>query len=982
MEGILPLAGLLAASGSFLYISRLNRQRALEGRVAGFEDLINPDVEDAMGDEHTQYVRDSASRFNPLMNLINPAENPLLPPDFTSEDVYSSTDNVKSALVSAIANPENPSFMIKPSDTSDIMLNTGSGGTGFQAITKCESIKTLDCNSFNDKDFAANCGICHEGGVNSGANKVLGGLFVLDDDKENAEAAAKRMGSKRPNYTPSVGKCNPGRFTINKAQCERLKKQMECESKQTYDINGCSQCFQDGTFKFLDPDLQKIDAALILAGTGTLKVTKVGSAFNATKELSNSQGVKIEIPTFNEGDVLQLEINGTSPSLSGYLVGTTIGGEFRLDINRLIQIDSVTNAKPSLSGFLTIAGENYTLMRPGRDKTTAKFNLQNVFTFINSNETEAAQCATAPYVTKQNSAEFLQSGTCYKKGNRPGEYSMDCLKEIFTSSGCEGSGTAYPDTTTKMTSLMMDSRTGKALSIGEIAANIYAASLSAYSGTDGTGAQLGIKDWDIVSRFCTGKSITSPCDMDNKGGGPLSSKCLSYLWKNQGAIDKLPGGIGPTYTNTPNTTSLTSNNNRYCTPNGTMSPINAQGQLNQTAFNTARTKGGVEGVKSFYNSIHQKANDNTLKDSDRKEAIQQCYGIALNTLPGNMMIDDTVSSSSSPYTCVTKTTIPGIGQGNSLANINVTKNWKYSFTIRPTGVLGEWANIFQVTKDSKDYDGHGSRNPGVWFIPHETRMSIYITSKGDQFWAINTVKALPLNQDTNVTIELQDRKFTLTLSGGVTETLNGQIGTDPYMGPAQIFVTSALYTRFVGTLTNFTYCSSDGPVVSILDNKAGRTKTAFNTQNYTPIDWSQFRPVNVIASYGQGVWGRWWAPNFPDDGTAKWIWNIANAGNNDPSNRYKPFLKKYTNPTNNTIIANLYVAADNMAYMHINDKNVSTGWKGMNSWEIQLPPGESKIDIAAANDGGGGPAGLVVICKDKNGKTLFVSDGSWVTGSD
>lgn len=977
MEGILPLAGLLAASGSFLYISRMNRQKALEGRVAGFQDLINPDVEDAMPPEHTEYVRTAASRFNPLMNLINPAENPLLPPNFTPEDVQKSTTNVRSALVTAVANPENPSFTIKPSDTSDIILNDGGGGIGFQTIAKCEAVKSLDCNAFNNEEFALNCGMCHEGGVNSGANKVLGGLFVLEDDKANAEAAAKRMGAKRPNYTPSVGQCNPGRFTINKAQCERLKKQMECESKQNYDINGCSQCFQDGTFKYLDPDLQKIDAALILAGTGTLKVTKVGSAFTTTKELSNSQAVKVEITNFNEGDVLQLELTGTSPSLAGYLVGTTVGGEFRLDINRLIQTDSVTNAKPLLSGFLTIAGENYTLMRPGRDKTSAKFNLQNVFTFINSNETEAAQCATAPYVTKQNSAEFLQSGTCYKKGNRPGAYSMDCLKEIFTSSGCEGAGTGYPDTMTKMASLMMDSRTGKALSIGEIAAKIYAASLAAYSGTDSGGAQLSISEWDAASRFCSGKSITSPCDMDNKGAGPLSSRCLAYLWQNKGAIDNLPGGVGPTYTNTPQTTSLTGNNNRFCTLQGTMSPINSIGQLNQTAFNTAQGKGGVDGVKAFYNSIHQKANDNTLRDSERKDAIQQCYGIDLNPLSDNVtqpLITPLVS-------CKSVATVNGPAQGRLIDSVNVTMSWKYTFTIKPTSVNGSWTNIFHVTHNDTDQNGFGSRAPGVWFQPNTTRLYIMINTKTNNLWNADSTVSLPLNQNTNVSIECRDRNFTMILSGAVSETKTAKLGSDPYVGPAKLYVSDPFSPSFNGTITNFMYCFSDGPVVNVLDSKPGRTKTAFNTQNYRPIDWSQFRPVNIIASYGQGVWGRWWVPNFPDDGTAKWIWNTANAGNSDPSSLYKPFLKKWTNTTNNTIVAKLYAAADNKAQLQVNDQLISPGWEFMGSWEIQLPPGESKIDIAAANNPGNSPAGLVVICKDSSGKTLFVSDGSWVTGS-
>jgi hypothetical protein len=976
MEGMLPLAGLLAASGSFLYMHRLNRKKALEGqRNDGFQDLVNPAVVDALGPEHSQYVRDGASRFNPIMNLINPARNPLLPPNFTASDVNSSIKKIQSALGTATATPDNPSVSIRPSDVSNIALNTGGGGTGFQSIAKCETVKTLDCNAFDDDSFAFNCGMCHEGGVNSGANKIIGGLFVLEDDLADAVASAKRMGSKRPNYTPSVGKCNPGRFTVSKAQCERLKKQMECEAKQNYDVPGCSQCFQDGIFKYLDSDLQISDAALILVGTGTLKITRVGGTFNETKELSTSQAVKITIPKFNEGDVLQLEITGASPSLAGYLVGTTVSGEFRLDINRLIQTDTVTNSKPALSGFLTIAGENYTLMRPGRDRASAKFNLQNVFTFINSSESEAAECATAPYVKTQKSAEFLESGACYKKGNRPGAYSMDCLKEIFISSGCEGAGSGYPDTPSKMQSLMVDSKTGKALSIGDIAAKVYAASLSAYTGLDSKGTTLTISEWDVASRFCTGKSITSPCDMDNKSSGPLSSKCLDYIWKNQGAIDNLPGGLGPTYTNTSSTTSLTQNNNRFCTSNGTMAPINAQGQLNQAAFTAAQAKGGVVAVKEFYNTIHQKANDNTLDDSARKDAIQQCYGINLDPLPENTVVGTLLASALSNK-CTSVPTINGPIPSNRIANVIVTSSWKYTFTIRPTGTDPNWANIFHVTYNNTNSEGVGSRAPGLWFIPGQTRLHLVVNSKRTLQWIIDSTQALPLNQDTNVSVECKDRKITLSMSGAVNETLTGTLDDEPYVGPALLYASDPFYPGFKGTMTNFKYCFNTTNT-SVLDNRAGSTKTSFKVQNYNPINWNSYRPVNVLGAYGIGPWGTWWASGFPGTQATKWIWNTANAANDEPSWSFKPFLTKYTNPTSTSINATLHVAVDNRGTLSVNDINISNSFEGYRAWTFQLPPGESKIEINGANSGG--PAGLIVLCKDSSGNTLFVSDSTWVT---
>jgi hypothetical protein len=42
-----------------------------------------------------------------------------------------------------------------------------------------------------------------------------------------------------------------------------------------------------------------------------------------------------------------------------------------------------------------------------------------------------------------------------------------------------------------------------------------------------------------------------------------------------------------------------------------------------------------------------------------------------------------------------------------------------------------------------------------------------------------------------------------------------------------------------------------------------------------------------------------------------------------------------------------------------------------------LPPGENKITMVAANRGG--PAGLIVICRNESNEVLFVSDNKWTT---
>lgn len=812
MEGVLPLAILIGASGSLLYMAR--------NRGEGFQDGVNSAVTTALGQDHAKYIGDMTARVNPVMNLMNPSANPLLPPKFKSSDVKTAETNLRNALRTVDADPQNPSMTLRSSDVSNIRLNSASGGTGgFKTIGVCEAIQTMDCNAFDKPNFQANCGICHEGGVDSGNNRKTGGLYITEEDKFNAEADMRRMQSRRAKYSPSVGKCAPDRFTITKEQCIRMKHQMECEKKQDFSSPGCAQCYQDETFKYITSELDTTDPTLVVAGSGSLTLTIVGKPQpkQFATPITLTEGAKrIELPDFAEGDSLQLAVSPGSASIAGYLTGKTPTGEFRLDITRLIQTDTITGAKPRMAGQQDIAGDMYMTIRPGRGKESMNLVFQNVFTFVDTTEEESFQCASAPFIKKASSAAFLNSGPCYKKGSGPGKYSMECLQTVFTSAGCDVKGEGYPNTQAKATALM--TRGGQALKIGQIAGQVYQDSLSSYSGRSASGAKLSLDQWNTVSRTCTGKQILSPCDLDDKANGPLSSECLSYLWQNMGATDKRPGSTGPTYSNTEATASLAGTKNQFCTPKGTMAPINASGQLNQQAFQTAQKQGGVQKVKAFYDTIHKRANDNRLKDSERQQAIQQCYGVDLQPLASNR-------SSNLP---------------------------------------------------------------------------------------INVKDGLP----------------------------------------------------------------------STLTNASGRTKTTFKQENYPAMDWSKWtRAVNVLGPYRMAPWNGTWngLASFPDDGTAKWIWTNANAARDEPTMTEKPFVKRYVNSTHQTISAVIYACVDNVGSMWLNDAPVALRWEGFGRWSIQLPPGESKLQINARNTGG--PAGLIVICKEGT-KTLFRSDASWVTRND
>ena len=457
-------------------------------------------------------------------------------------------------------------------------------------------------------------------------------MYITEHDKDVSEHNANKMGSKKINYSPSVGSCKPNRFVTNKEQCIKLQKEFDCVKKQNFEIPGCSQCFQDGTFQYLDKDSVTFNSTtLVLAGNGSVSITKLSSHENVKLTLSSSPS-NVNLSSFMEGDSLQLDFTTASSYIAGYISGNTASGTFNLDINQIISTDLVTNSKPHLTGSFQINGGSYIVIRPGVGKTTMSLVLTNPFTFIDTNQEEASLCPASPYIGKQQSAQLLESSPCYAKGQAPGKYSQECVQSIFDSAGCTSKGTAYPSNN-ELTKAASYDKNGNPLTIGGIANNVYTIYKTATTGQDNNGQSIPINDWDTASMACLGIHKTSVCDKYDKINGPLGADCLNYLWQNSGASDRIPLGIGPTYTGSTNSASLQAKRgNRFCTADGLLAPIDKNGIVNESAVQAAQDqRHGVDAVKAFYNQISAKANDNTLSNEVRKPFIQQCYGISLDS---------------------------------------------------------------------------------------------------------------------------------------------------------------------------------------------------------------------------------------------------------------------------------------------------------------------------------------------------------------
>lgn len=528
---------------------------------------------------------------------------------------------------------------------------TGSKTGLFKIIEQCEAIKTADCSIFDTADFKKNCAVClSPGGKNSEGVQSIGGRVLLESDRVYTDSQPTPRNALVPPYQATVGTCPAGKLVSTKEQCLALQKQLACENGANYGLPGCSQCFSDSTYSIVDKEVKGL-----VTGTGTLNLVGEGALFFVGDRndirlytLSIDKILQIVLPS-SEMTPFYLYIFNASKdpiSIGGYLSGPTVNGTFNIDLYRVIPIELINQRKPYISKKRTVNGVDVSIMAP--IAVSANENIFNLmvligtspFSFVDTSTPSAAMCPSSPFITTQAGAEYLGSDPCYAKGSGPGTYKMECLQNLFLSNGCLQSGTGYPTTAAKSGSLMMNAD-GNPRSLDDIASYIYSQAILTATGLV-NGANVETDVWNSASMFCTGNTVSSPCDTSTKTSGPLTKECLNYLWLNKGASTPL----GATYSAWSNATSLfsTGTNPQYCTPAGTLSPVKSNGRANMQAINFWKTKGGVASVKTQMNALHQNANtQGTMSDSDRSRYMTQCYG------PTVLAPLATVSTTSCPY---------------------------------------------------------------------------------------------------------------------------------------------------------------------------------------------------------------------------------------------------------------------------------------------------------------------------------------------
>ena len=639
--------------------------------------------------QHDEFTKTYAKKYNDIgMNLAISGTTGVLGGEKDSQDLFgslTSTFDENGKITQELDNP--------------YPLEENQSGL-FGTIDKCEAVKTIDCNAFDDADFTKNCGICFDIGKDSKQKAHTGGLVLLQNDK----ADAPRIGAQMPQYDATVGSCPAGKLVASKKECLRLQKELACEKGNTFNTpSGCSQCYDDGSYKVVDTndtDTQHLiegSGTLYICGTGKMTFSENGQDANkrALSTLSNSPivipllgsegnqfnimvyAVKVPVdyeetviyhvddlvifqenvykmvegagqPGYNparQNDTLWQKIGSyneyepkvaPSPQVYGVLLGgTSGGGTFQMDIYRLVNNDVLTGRRPRAIGtkstltFPTIAFGQVpinplVIMAPGFGKDKMALVCTEPFSFVNAQSQEASLCPTSPFLTKEASANFLQSDPCYAKGSGPGRYNLECLQGLFLTNGCVSQGKGYP----LSASNAFNSDNTATMSLTDLADFIYDKAVTSATGVNASGVKQTMTDWSNASMFCTGRAITSPCDIVS---GIISEDCIAYLWDNMGENK----AQGSTYTLASLATGLfsTGSTRRFCNRSGSLSPKDINGTNNAANMEYWKKMKTVPAVRSAMAALHLNANNKMTSETDRTIPIQNCYGIVLGNKP-------------------------------------------------------------------------------------------------------------------------------------------------------------------------------------------------------------------------------------------------------------------------------------------------------------------------------------------------------------
>lgn len=394
-----PITGVAALAG--LTIASLAGLRLKKQLDEGFQVLPS---------EKEESIAVSQTRYNPLMSMVNPLMNPLLPVDATKEQVETKQKDLNQALGSLLSpyDPSSPEAFKLKDMLNRLEVRSDPKGGLFDAVRFCKETVEKNDKPFTifKKDVNGNlvldgegnpvpetkgaeqrnndtetfkfdeiCGVCLTSGIDEEGKSFNGkrGMLLDPSTKESALREQKEFQYPFPRVIPSMGKCegspNTPAFAVDANTLHLYTMRNDCmkskEIKSIDDANACGLCFENDVYSVVPKNVQKNTINLVLMGIGRCDITVDG--IDVKKNLIMNDKTAVSVPlvlkqgerviSVNEGSILRIRIvedpskADEIPIVWGYLRSVNPnGGEFAMPLNLIILRDDVTNGPPNRTG--------------------------------------------------------------------------------------------------------------------------------------------------------------------------------------------------------------------------------------------------------------------------------------------------------------------------------------------------------------------------------------------------------------------------------------------------------------------------------------------------------------------------------------------------------------------------------------------------------------------------------------------------------
>jgi hypothetical protein len=545
--------------------------------------------------------------FNPVNNLIAIAN----PPVVSSAALQLATQGVVTKSQPYLANTyQQPNPEEEGGQTVQVGALASQSPDMKIAQTVCEPITTSDCSAFDNSEFNKNCGISFdvESGYSSKGKPHVGGLYI--------DPAIKAVKNNTGIYQPTYGGSNL--FAKDKATCNYMRDDINCKKHiNPIGKENCSMCFSDGSLHATDPNSDPVNLSFVFYTNAAVLTLSIGEqksyllkgrvqnqtiAANVKQDTTiiSVNGLQLTTTTITavpvkEGQTIMIRAEGTpdmSISLAGYFQASTLSGEYKMDLNAIIDQDlyQTPNLGGDVNGYMLfnqIIDNNPVILLTG----LMPFTFKGIATHDSQN------CTNGPFMTKKASVDYIATNEpCYGSEATPGNYKLECLQQLFLGAGGTQKGTGYPGTPETAKALLVDEK-GAARTLSQIGQMLYSRMVTTSTGLK-DGESVSIEEWDNTSMFMTGVHKAGPCD--TKAGRPLSTACLISLYKAAGGF-----------------------------PKGKLNPDPAFKNPLTKDVAAAMTKGDKDAVSQIYLNAFKTTQNSSLTNLARQPAFLDAYGVPL-----------------------------------------------------------------------------------------------------------------------------------------------------------------------------------------------------------------------------------------------------------------------------------------------------------------------------------------------------------------